>query len=483
MKQKKNQKEQGITILSLVITIIIMLILAGVTLNLTLGDNGLIDKTKQATEKYEGAQNEEENGLQDLEEEMEARLKGAGEETEIPSNKNWDTSIVTPTSDGKGYIIPIPKGFYYAGGNRKTGFVISDVSGDDLNNSGGGNQFVWIPCTEQEYEDAKNDVMDKGWSHNTPYETNGTSTAGNGLAWSDDYTSADITNVNNEYNSGASGDSGISAITSSWEKNQTSKAKESIRKYGGFYIARYEAGIPSNAGFYVKGDLTYDHSNRGQTNKAGLDAIKNLSPVSKKGEPVWNYISQASAKIVAENMYKDKNKDSVGSYLVDSQAWNVICNLFASIGKTISNSTNWGNYYNNTTTNYTKINGFWAKHGLNSDEDKDTWDYASTYNKSSVTAKADQSYEKSSKTYKTRIELATGVCNDFKAYNIYDMAGNVWEWTTAHNIKDSTMYVILRGGSFKYAGNECPVVHAEGDDTLKSAYSMITGFRVVLYMK
>ncbi len=46
-------KNKGITLVALVVTIIIMLILAGVTLRLTLGDNGLIKKAKETTEGYE----------------------------------------------------------------------------------------------------------------------------------------------------------------------------------------------------------------------------------------------------------------------------------------------------------------------------------------------------------------------------------------------------------------------------------------------
>ena len=41
--------------------------------------------------------------------------------------------------------VEIPDGFYYVGGTKDTGLVISDVQGDDLDNSKQGNQFVWIP--------------------------------------------------------------------------------------------------------------------------------------------------------------------------------------------------------------------------------------------------------------------------------------------------------------------------------------------------
>ena len=53
------QKQKGITLLSLIITIILMLILSGITLNIALGDNGLLKKSKQAVNKSRLAQREE----------------------------------------------------------------------------------------------------------------------------------------------------------------------------------------------------------------------------------------------------------------------------------------------------------------------------------------------------------------------------------------------------------------------------------------
>ena len=485
----KRLNEHGITLVALVVTIIIMLILAGVVLNVALGDNGLIGKAKQAVEKYEEAQLDEEENLKNLEDNLKVLLRDAGEEVDAPHNVKWDTSKVTPTSDGKGNVIPVPKGFYYAGGDKDSGFVISDVKNDDLNNSKQGNQFVWIPCTAGEYEEAKNDVIDKNWSRNDEYDTNGKTDKGVGLAWSDDYAETDVTNINNEYNktsAGTSEESGITAITSNWEKNQTSKAMKSTEKYSGFYIARYEAGIPSTASFYVKEDLKYDMNNRGKTNKEGLEIVKNLLPISKKGAQAWNCISQPNSKIVAENMYK--NNDSVGSYLVDSQAWNRVCNVFDQIlgtsnaGRTIKDSTAWGNYCNNTTTDYSKINGLWAQYGISAETG--SWDTnEETYKKGKVNITPNSEYTHSDgKKYNYRIELATGICDDFKVYNVYDMAGNMWEWTTGHNISGDKMYVVPRGGSFKYEGTDRSVVRAGGNDGLTTTH-FTTGFRVVLYIK
>ena len=66
------RKEKGITLVSLVVTIIILIILAGVSINLTLGENGIITKSKQAKEKTEQAKLNEEIALNELYMQIEA---------------------------------------------------------------------------------------------------------------------------------------------------------------------------------------------------------------------------------------------------------------------------------------------------------------------------------------------------------------------------------------------------------------------------
>ena len=66
------KKNQAITLVSLVVTIIILIILAGVSLNLTLGQNGIITKAKQAKENTELAKIEEETALNELYMQMES---------------------------------------------------------------------------------------------------------------------------------------------------------------------------------------------------------------------------------------------------------------------------------------------------------------------------------------------------------------------------------------------------------------------------
>ena len=183
-----------------------------------------------------------------------------------------------------------------------------------------------------------------------------------------------------------------------------------------------------------------------------------------------------------------KGNSSVGSYLVDNGAWNVICNLFngilgtSDLERTITNSTKWGNYYNNTTTDYSKINGLWALWGWVNN----AWVPATIYKNGNVDVKPGETFTGSTETGVDRIELGTGLCDDFKLYNIYDMAGNVWEWTTGHNIKEKdevdTMFIVSRGGCFNDAGDSVPVVRAHGDSE-PTFYRGHVGFRVVLYIR
>ena len=66
MKKQERRKQKGITLVALVVTIIVLLILAGVTLNIVLDNDGIINKAKQAVDDYENAQKEEQELLGQL---------------------------------------------------------------------------------------------------------------------------------------------------------------------------------------------------------------------------------------------------------------------------------------------------------------------------------------------------------------------------------------------------------------------------------
>ena len=357
--------------------------------------------------------------------------------------------------------------FYQDGGNKvpiPAGFAVSQVEGENTVEDGlviidsEGNEFVWVPC------DNVNTYVGAG--------NYSKSTENSGKGWSEyDYTNKNWTNTDID------------------GTDNTETKRQSISKYKGFYVARFEAGVPSNASnFYVssdgwsKGEEYKGKNESSSTSTTGeeftttrLDRNDNsLKPVSKRYNQVWNFINQTTAKTVSEKMYKDNN--TVDSYLIDSNAWNYICgDIFRQdeiLGEEkLKDSTKYGNYYNNTTTDYTSLDCLWAKHEYSS-----SWNYATKYGKGSITTEAPEGKGNN------RLELATGASDDFKLYNIYDMAGNVWEWTEETATDGSTTYGAIRGGSFKNNGNECPVVRADGDDATTN-YNVSLGFRPVLYVK
>ena len=130
---KKNQK--GITLIALVVTVIVLLILAGVAINLTVGDNGLFRRAQNAADTWQMAEQNEQSEMDKAADFIEDYINGGGDESGI----TWHGDV------------PIPNGFYYVGGEENTGLIISDSlddenKGDNLEASEYvGNQFVWVP--------------------------------------------------------------------------------------------------------------------------------------------------------------------------------------------------------------------------------------------------------------------------------------------------------------------------------------------------
>ena len=133
------KKNKGITLVALVVTIVVLLILAGVSINLVLGNNGIIAKAKDAETKSAEASQNDLKGMNGLVSEMEGALAGNGStgNGNTRSGNNFVTKNTEVTyPDGKVWI---PEGFKVAGDSASTvqgGVVIEDKDG---------NQFVWVP--------------------------------------------------------------------------------------------------------------------------------------------------------------------------------------------------------------------------------------------------------------------------------------------------------------------------------------------------
>ena len=215
--------------------------------------------------------------------------------------------------------------------------------------------------------------------------------------------------------------------------SRISSEKTQITTYGGFYIGRYESGIPST--------LTKAITNVNERNIRGV-------PVIKKKQIPWNCISYANAKINAESMY---STDYVKSGLVTGVEWDTIMKWLKKSGLDVEeDSTNWGNFSNSPVTEITEY----------------STDYGANW-----TSKTDND-EKDTVIWL----LKTGHSEYTNRKNIYDLAGNLWEWS---NEKYSSDYVI-RGGVMNREGSQypaacrsyAPVTHID----------KVIGFRVALFV-
>ena len=159
---------------------------------------------------------------------------------------------------------------------------------------------------------------------------------------------------------------------------------------------------------------------------------------SKANKLVWNWVNWTNAKTLSENVVTTAN---VKSGLITGTQWDVMINKIGSLkdesGNTkysLTNSASWGNYYDGDT------NGFTFRGDVS--EFKSNTQYAFTTPASTT---------KANKTYYL---LKTGASDHNLTYNLYDVAGNLWEWTDESAAKYDSIGTlatnrVLRGGRFQ----------------------------------
>ena len=317
-----------------------MLILAGIALNLTIGQNGIFSRAQTAANTWRNAESNEQLAMGELEDWMDGYMNGNG------GNQGGgdDTTTIVDT-------VPIPDGFYYAGGSKDTGLVISDDPDDEIAWNAAtstqpvskeleGNQFVWVPVE-------KPDLFQR-------YDGYWNTGSGTTLQGFKDMCQEPASNA------------------ASWETTEYNSMRTSVINNKGFYVARYEAS-----------EGTGESTGKVQS-KAGAMPWVNIPWGTSMTE-----VGNSGAVYRAQNMYND-SEHAVTSTLIYGVQWDAIMNFIDSnyskengtCNSFVSNSTGQGNY--------------------NEDENTNSW-------KNNLTS--------------------CGSSDDYRVKNIYDLAGNVFEWT------------------------------------------------------
>ena len=396
-KKQKLKESKGITLIALVITIIVLLILAGVTIATLTGDNGILKKAGDAKTQTEQAK-EDENlkiaiagsygtdgklNLKDLKDNLENQginydknntgfpleVTVNGEKKKIDANGNIIESIqslktkgtvfkdTTTLEDTYGNQVKIPKGFKIANDSATEvtgGIVIEDATYTNTI----GSQFVWIPVGtgENAIKKANKEKVDIALGR---YEFTKTTSEYSGSSFTEDTTA----NHNSDYKN---------AIAKDIEQFKTS-----VKNNHGYYIGRYEAGVVDYNSSVSTSNSDYKINWTGYTGD-------NIKLVCKKEQQVWNYVTQNKASELSRNMYGSEAK--VTSDLINSYAWDTAIVFVQKCGKESNSST-----------------------------------YSRTWGHSSITEGMPQA---------TGTNILTETSKVDKQCNIFDMAGNCLEWTT-----------------------------------------------------
>ncbi len=337
--QRKNLKsnakfykqEKGITLIALVVTIVVLLILAGVSISLVLNNNGVISKAKDAKNQYAEAK--------------------TNEEKQLAETSDWIEETVTNVNKIEGVVIP--EGYYYVGGTKAKGIVISDNANDNELDKGknnvrrdlDGNQWVWVPVETPSslYTTVDEGVLLAGSTEvKTTKYTNSEiiREQTRGLPGSTIYREPDILTLSgcDKTNYATVGFSSYATMTEIMKSDYEEMIK-SIEKYKGFYIGRYELSENGEKTGNTQRDINW------------YELYKNCTKCAKEGT-------------------------NVKTRMIWGLQWDATCNWLASSGFSMTDSTKWGNYVS-----------------------------------SNVSIKN------------------TGYSESWKANNIYDFAGNCFEWT------------------------------------------------------
>ena len=386
-----QNRNKGITLIALIITIIILLILVGVSINLAIkGD--LFGSAEKAVSGTNDKTAQEQTRVDEL----------MGELGRVEEQQRQDNLPGTRVSENTKYIRDgktawIPKGFTVSGIKSEqsidNGLVIYDIPEGitpDWSNPDSVktkyNQFVWIPV-EVKSTDTENSIASfyrSEWTANA--STGGERTTG----LSTDYTEPDSTNDTTDK-------TGI--------VDQITELTKSIYKHGGFYIGRYEAG-----------------SKTPRTSSSGVTEIgikQDMYPyIYVKWGDSMSSIGTTGAVYLSNSLY-NTNEYGATSMLCTGACWDSMLDFIKDREHSVMDSRTWGNYSNSETFEITR--GAYA-----------------VYN--STLGSFNNVENKYSKIKDTSILLTTGATERNCSKNIYDVAGNCYEWTTESNSSSNRVY-------------------------------------------
>ena len=381
------------------------------------GQNGILNRAAEAKEKTRAAQEDESQKLKGYED-MVAQYTG-----NLPSRE--ETKPYFPNST-----------FSYKEGDLRTGLVIKDSNN---------NEYVWVEVPTTIYD-------------NTTYNNNGANKPKNTDEWEKIRDCLKAYTV--DYSDSSYKDTNADGTTYS---NDYKNMLKSVYTNGGFWIGRYEAGL--------EGDTP-------RTSYTEISASDKA--VVKQNKIPYNYVKRDEAQELATRM----NYNGCTSSLIFGIQWDLTLKYIeektvelaeeankdtvrADIkNKLTSKSTEIGNYYNSA---FILNRGKFAKNGELSD-----W---KAYNSEEKPTLVTGSKKEEQSSYENGILLTTGATEATSLQNIYDIAGNVYEWTLEFH--GTGHPCVNRGGSYSGSGSHYPAENRYSGGT--SSYYDDIGFRVGLW--
>ena len=291
-------------------TIIVLIILAGISISLVIGNNGIMQKAVKGRTDYAGAAINEQLDLNKIEGYIEDNTSNVVEIESVKGGSYFGEP--TKVKDTNGNLIKVPKGFKIAadsGLNVTEGIVIEDNDIKEGIGNGRGNQYVWVPVGNGI---KKNDGTTVNITLGRYTFANGTSdkdTNGNVFAKGTPILKQDAVNyaqevaINTYFKEVSISRTGVASSGTDGLNTTALNLKgfvDSVKANGGYYIARYEASYGTDGKANSKVSNTYG-----------------TSSVNKEGQ-LWNSLLQLNAANASRGLYTTMTSDLINSYAWDT---------------------------------------------------------------------------------------------------------------------------------------------------------------------